>query len=67
MVTMKNSNSFLIFSQEECNFLTNYEQSVERRSFVIFPFEADYILKDILIDRSTTDIDGDVFIIVMCL
>ena len=65
MVAVKNSDPLVIFRKVMCNFFTDNEESFERRSLVIFPFIALDILQYRLVYFSTTDVNGQIFIVVV--
>jgi hypothetical protein len=67
MVAVKYSYPVAIFLQEGGNFIADSKESIKGRSFMVFPFVATDILELFILDASSTDVDGDVFVLVSIL
>lgn len=67
MITVKHSDSLRISSQVLRYLVADNKKSIEWRSLMIFPLVADNILKHCLVYTSTTDIDCNVFIMMLSL
>lgn len=65
MITVKDSYSLRISCQKMGHLIANDEEGIEGRSFVVFPVESKYVFQDALVDSPTTDVDCDIFVIVL--
>ena len=63
MIAVKHGDPFTICCQKSGYFLTDDEESIKGRSFMILPFKTNHILKLSLLDASATDVDSHVFIL----
>lgn len=67
VVAVEHSDPVRVLFQELGHFIADEEESIERRSFVVFPVVADDILQFFLFNVPSADVDGDVFVLVSVL
>lgn len=62
VVAVEYGDTFVVFLEEMSYFVTDGEEGVEAGSFVIFPLVTLNILEYGLVDASSADVNGDVFV-----
>ena len=67
MVAVKDCYSFRVCHQKLWDLFADDEEDIEGRSLVVFPLEANDVLKLSLFNVAATDIDSDVFILMRIL
>ena len=65
MITMKHRNPLEIILKKQANLITNIKQQIKRRCPMILPLITLNIPQFLLIDISATQIDSDVFIVMV--
>jgi hypothetical protein len=67
VVAVKDGYSLNVLTQKLCYFVTDSKEKLKRRGFVILPVVAYNVFEDLLINRPSADVDGDVFSVMLCL
>ena len=65
VVAVENSHTLRVSCQKMCHFVANDKKSIERGSFVVLPVEIEYIFENGFVYSSTTDVDSNIFVMML--